>query len=312
MHRASPARCKGSAVRPIRPDRCREALKRLSGQGPIPTGTDPSTALRSIGGADPAEQALRTAYGPDGKPTAVVLATPQPGRTALVLSSPVHRRTDIQPLAETARAACEALSPDRAHLAQVLLHHGEAGRRAAFADAGFRHLADLCYLQKPVSRRTRPPTPPSGVTVESYGPARYAAFLAALDASYEQTLDCPGLQGMRRTEDILAGHMATGAFDPRLWTLLRLDGEPAGVLLLNPVPATECAEVVYLGLAPALRGKGLARFLLDRALWQAGRWGERRVTLAVDDRNTPAVRLYRRSGFRPTRHKQAMCFPLAR
>jgi ribosomal protein S18 acetylase RimI-like enzyme len=116
-------------------------------------------------------------------------------------------------------------------------------------------------------------------------------------ASYEATLDCPALCGVRRTEDILAGHMAAGQFKPDLWTLLECDGQPAGVLLLNPVPDAQCLELVYIGLSVAARGRGLGRRLMEHALWQAAEQPQPVIAVAVDRANVPATRLYRDFSF---------------
>jgi ribosomal protein S18 acetylase RimI-like enzyme len=118
-----------------------------------------------------------------------------------------------------------------------------------------------------------------------------------LEASYEQTLDCPDLHAMRRVGDVLTGHMSVGEFDPRLWTLLKVADEPAGVLLLNRVPEQRCVELVYLGLARAYRGQGFGRLLMDHALGQCARIGQRTLALAMDQRNTPAQHLYKTTGF---------------
>jgi ribosomal protein S18 acetylase RimI-like enzyme len=127
-----------------------------------------------------------------------------------------------------------------------------------------------------------------------------------LEASYEQTLDCPGLLGLRRTEDVLRGHQATGRFEPELWTLMELDGRPSGALLLNPASEGRCIELVYLGLARAARGQGHGRRLLRHGLRLVRERPERLMTLAVDDGNVPALRLYTSEGFKRRLRRVAM------
>ena len=51
-------------------------------------------------------------------------------------------------------------------------------------------------------------------------------------------------------------------------------------------------EIVYVGVVPEFRRRGLAKLLLRQALHVARRSGARRVTVVVDGRNTPARRLY--------------------
>jgi ribosomal protein S18 acetylase RimI-like enzyme len=62
------------------------------------------------------------------------------------------------------------------------------------------------------------------------------------------------------------------------------------------VPGRDVWEVVYLGLTPAARGRGLGRAVLQQALALA-RIHVPRLELAVDCRNTPATRLYHSTGF---------------
>jgi ribosomal-protein-alanine N-acetyltransferase len=64
-------------------------------------------------------------------------------------------------------------------------------------------------------------------------------------------------------------------------------------------------EVVYLGLAPEARGRGLGRALMLHGLGLVQQRPERVMALAVDQRNTPAVALYARLGFRTVRRREA-------
>src|SRR5207247_8947085 len=86
-------------------------------------------------------------------------------------------------------------------------------------------------------------------------------------------------------------------FDPALWFLLP-DGarQPAGVLLLNRSTRTDALELVYLGLIPGYRGRQLGDLLMRHAQATAAHVGARRLTLAVDSRNAPALALYHRHG----------------
>jgi ribosomal protein S18 acetylase RimI-like enzyme len=178
-----------------------------------------------------------------------------------------------------------------------------------FEAAGFLDLAQLSYLERPISRVSPlPPRWPAGVRtrVEPYREALDGDLATILNLSYEETLDCPGLYGLRRTEDIIAGHKATGRFEPSLWTLLWVDEQPAGVVLINPFPGYKTSELVYIGLAPFARGRGLGRPLLRHGLCQLHGRRERSITLAVDQRNTPALALYASEGFRPAVQRVAM------
>jgi ribosomal-protein-alanine N-acetyltransferase len=58
------------------------------------------------------------------------------------------------------------------------------------------------------------------------------------------------------------------------------------------------AEILSVAVAPSYRRKGLARRLLDLHLRRLAGVGARTVFLEVDEGNAPALRLYRRAGFR--------------
>ena len=93
-------------------------------------------------------------------------------------------------------------------------------------------------------------------------------FRDVLQATYVGSLDMPELEATRGLEDILTGHRAAGLFRPDRWRLGRLPGEPeaAAVLLLTEVPGRDAWEVIYLGLTPAARGRGLGRAVIRHAL----------------------------------------------
>jgi ribosomal-protein-alanine N-acetyltransferase len=58
------------------------------------------------------------------------------------------------------------------------------------------------------------------------------------------------------------------------------------------------AEILSVAVAGSERGKGLAGQLLTLNLRRLAGLGARTVFLEVDEGNTPALRLYRRAGFR--------------
>jgi mycothiol synthase len=146
------------------------------------------------------------------------------------------------------------------------------------------------------------PNWPEGIRVASLAelPAAEGERLLreALEASYINTLDCPALCGLRSTEDVVTSHRSVGVYDPGLWWLVLVDRRAVGCMLINPEVAPETAELVYLGLAPEARGKGIARGLLALAIARLGARAERVLACAVDLQNTPALRLYERLGFR--------------
>jgi [ribosomal protein S18]-alanine N-acetyltransferase len=66
--------------------------------------------------------------------------------------------------------------------------------------------------------------------------------------------------------------------------------------ILSRLAAGE-VEILSVAVAPAWRGRGLSRPLLDLHLRRLAGLGARTVFLEVDEKNAPAGRLYRKAGF---------------
>jgi len=76
-------------------------------------------------------------------------------------------------------------------------------------------------------------------------------------------------------------------------------GVPVGVQLMAARGWT--SYVAAMGVAPALRGSGLARRMMERAIADSRARGERRMVLEVIEQNPRAIRFYRKLGFEATR-----------
>ncbi len=261
----------------------------------------------------------------------VCLAVLGAGRTAMLFVS--GERPEGEDSLDTAqRAACiEAAcryvarnggmgrggSRPPAVLAQALLEPGETAQEAGLLAAGFTRVGALAYLSLRRGRQGftagEPVAAPEGVSIRTAGSLgareREEALCAVLEETYIDTLDCPELCGLREARDVLESHRAVGVHDPNLWWLVYEDGAAGGgdgtggeralgCMLLNPCPEQDLIELVYIGLSPALRGRGVARWLLDYGLRAASARRESCVACAVDLRNGPAMRLYERAGFR--------------
>ena len=74
--------------------------------------------------------------------------------------------------------------------------------------------------------------------------------------------------------------------------------------ILSRITAGE-AEILSVAIAPAWRGRGFARPLLDLHLRRLAGLGARAVFLEVAENNAPACRLYRRAGFYEVGRRQA-------
>ena len=236
-----------------------------------------------------------------------VLCVPRAGRLGLLFVTPPRRRGRIAALVALLEHVGRSLRDEALDMAQTLLPPSQRLTRRALLDGGFHELATLLDLHRalePVDAAWMAPLP-QGVTLHAYREARRAELLSILDATYEGTLDCPRLHGMRRTADILAGLRGSNGWVPGLWTMLHLDGAPSGTVLLTPSHEPGTVELAYLGLSPVARGRGLGRVLLSHGLSLASRRGFRSVRLAVDVNNDPARKLYRHFGFEPRRRRLA-------
>lgn len=314
---------------PVSPEMQRDALRKLLGGG----GSVSDAVIRNFLDQAPAlgiDLRLLAAAVDHAKGTPqirqVCLPVVGAGRTVMLFLSggagggPPHASHDRTIAIREAVRLTRELHGERAHLLQALAQPRERWAQASFEGAGLKRLTDLYYLAyalqirqaagdvsaggpvKPADDQAWPP----GVSVHAMddSEASETALRRALDASYENTLDCPELAGMRTMEDIVAAHRDVGEYDPALWWIVEHEGTPAGSVLLNRCPAQSCVELVYIGISPALRNLGLGRMLLHRAIAAASPHG-RELRCAVDARNTPAQRMYTSLGFRETERRVA-------
>lgn len=246
-----------------------------------------------------------------GEAVAAALLVPAAGRTAMLFTSPPGE-AEGGAAAELVRRLYAAQDPARLRIVQAILDPWQDAERAMLESAGFSRLATLIYMQRSTRRGPARLELEPGIDIAQWSERNRPLFERAILASYEGTLDCPGLLGLRTIDDILAGHMASGRFAPDLWFALAKGDEPVGVMLLSLVPSRGAAELVYLGMSPAWRGRGLGRRLLEFALSLARGKHATVMLLAVDDQNAPAVRLYESLGFSASARKTAMIRPLRR
>lgn len=259
----------------------------------------------------------------------VCLVVPGSGRTGMVfLTAPDSTGVlgtepdQVREISGTLSEACAWIASQRSadvHLLQALPTPDEHCTIDACEGAGFRRLGELIYLavdlmdRQHLSRLAETATvAPSGIHVRSVKPGKHGFdedrphLMAALERSYEHTLDCPELCGMRDTTDVLESHRLAGAFDPDLW-FLAFDGDkPVGCGLFTPARGVKSTELVYLGIAPGARGRGLASHLLWRGMRGAIERSSGDLTCAVDARNLPAIRLYGRAGMREVSRRVAL------
>lgn len=231
---------------------------------------------------------------------AACVAIESPGSAALVLLPGSMHGSEV-PAATAALAAMQAAAKERSiKLLEALIDPASDETVAALAAAGFRFLTRLVYLRRANHVSRAPSRTPPELRWVSFRAEHEALFREGLERTYVQSLDCPELTGVRETAEVLAGHRATGEHDPALWWVGLRSERPEAVLLLSRIPSDHALEIVYAGVAQPLRGTGIADELMRLAVNAVRTEGIRWLTLAVDERNLPARRLYARWNFTTT------------
>jgi mycothiol synthase len=232
------------------------------------------------------------------------------GRCA-VIPPPRMFEWDAEVAARLCRAAAGlAVAGHGARLVQSLLEPEAAAQVASvFVRAGFELLAVLSYMRRPAAPGDAAIELPPGLEWLHYSLLRHGRFARTIEATYQDSLDCPRLAGLRPVDDTITTHKRTGTFTPQRWRLALERGQLAGVGLVNEIQGR--GELVYLGVVPAARGHGIGRALLGRAIRDSAEMGLAQMGLAVDIANTPAVRLYESAGFHEIRRRMAYFVPAA-
>jgi ribosomal protein S18 acetylase RimI-like enzyme len=235
-----------------------------------------------------------------------VVCLPLAGAGGLVWPPQVRAEVADPELAVSlVRSACAWLREQGAKIAQAILRPEERFLAEPMLRTGFVHITGLWYMRRRVSGisgrdlRKLSGSSAKSLTFHDYARCDREVFRQTLMGTYQRTLDCPELNGLRSVEEIIAGHQGQGKHDPQLWWLVREKSRPVGVLLLSHMPGWDALDISYLGVRPEARGRGLGRVLAARALHEAKSRQVHQVTLAVDRRNLPALAMYRQLGFEP-------------
>ncbi len=181
-------------------------------------------------------------------------------------------------------------------LAQFLVSEDGTVTPELLTAGEFQQLAKLAYLT--VDSRLFPTERPSGqLKFQPAAGAEPQRLGALLLSTYKGSLDCPQLNGVRDSSDVLEGYREQGTFAPEQWFFVQRAGQDVGALILTMHSDSGNWELVYMGLVPEARGSGLGREILDFAMWQASQGGAERLVLAVDETNRYAREMYERAGF---------------
>lgn len=292
-------------VEPVPRDRYAEAARRVAG-----TRDDPGAAakaqmiLRLI--RDRAEGDYQFWWARRQREVlGAALMLVSPGKAGMIFySSPAEN--DLEALVEVVRKAAYASIDTGVRFVQALIEPAAKADIDIVGRAGFGLLAELIYMRRELDAQSLSASPGEGqYTWRSYGEFDDEELAQVIAATYERSLDCPALAGVRKMSDVIATHRSCGLFTPESWWILEQDRRAAGCILVNDYPSTLVADVVYLGVTAPFRGRGLGRLMLRRTGRQAMERGYSTMTLAVDAGNSYAMQAYREEQFIETGRRMA-------
>jgi GNAT superfamily N-acetyltransferase len=192
---------------------------------------------------------------------------------------------------------CHLLRERGVKICQSFAPAAEREEMVSLVQHQFQRVTEVVHLhrQTPSGTNVSPVTQP--FTFHPFVPDDRKVFTTTLLATYRSSLDCPELTGDRTPEELLEGFVNPHAKSTPCWNLVHHAGQPIGVVLLDAGAEPGTWELNYLGLVPTARGRGWGDLLVRFAVGQSAKAGATRLTLSVDARNRPALRLYERHGF---------------
>jgi ribosomal protein S18 acetylase RimI-like enzyme len=202
-------------------------------------------------------------------------------------------------------AACNWLQQSGVKVCQSFALFPERSEMASLERNGFKHVTHLVYLRRDVDLEAGwgdAPEPPINCIHNESRPT--SEQLDVLLATQEATLDCPELNGFRTPEEVLESYFPGNQSSSSWWLTRGEQEKPVGVFLFDKGPEPAVLELSYLGLIPAARGRGLGGAALSFVNRIAGESGYHFVTVTVDARNEPALRLYQKYGFVETERRE--------
>ncbi|PQO40961.1 GNAT family N-acetyltransferase [Blastopirellula marina] len=196
------------------------------------------------------------------------------------------------------------------HLLQSLVGPENPLVGAHLMRLGFRHVTQLDQLH--AFPEELPLAPPSNrlafVPCDDF---RKASFEQLVAKTYDGSLDCPEIDGLRQIGDVLDGYYATSNQNPQYWYRVQQAGETIGVVILAHHVANDQLELIYFGLLSPYRQHGLGKEILRFVMHLAKRIGCMSILTGVDQRNAPAMALYHEFGFYHVDTKELFLLPLA-
>lgn len=234
----------------------------------------------------------------EGRAIGAALAVVQPDRMAfawppgVMIPDDLATTPSVGAVADRLMGALDAwIDESPARFAQILIEPDAPPDFDLLRSHGFVPVADLEMRQRWLNEPLGRWTPPAWTTL-TYEESLATRFAEVIERTYAGSLDCPAFTGFRSGAEALESHRAAGVFDPTMWTLFEVEGRDAGVLLLAPQPDQKACELVYTGIVPEFRGRGLGKNLVEYALQRVRNRGDARMCLCVDSSNHYACAIY--------------------
>ena len=247
----------------------------------------------------------------DGRPIAVQAVVFRADRSLLYLT-PDLKFAAIPPSivhTEIVRLLAERVQNDLAGLdilfQQAVIEREDEIAAIALDAAGFRPITDVCELSMTIA-------PDSAFEASSTRKDEFELVAPPLDSplwveafasSLEGGLDVPELLEKRSPAESFDSLRLLAADDTEHWRVASHRGAPVGLVLPTRLP-DRTAEIQYMGVASAHRRKGLGRCLIADAVDATRALEATVLTVHVDARNEPALRLYESEGFRLMSRRQ--------
>jgi mycothiol synthase len=174
----------------------------------------------------------------------------------------------------------------------VATNAGDRAVAAMLEARGLRPVRHFWHMEIDLAGPSDPGPSPAGVAIagidpEDDLPAVHTVLVSALAGEWTGQ---PGSYDRWVEEET-----SSPSFDPTLWLLARVDGEPAGALTASV--GDDRGWVDYLGVLRPFRGRGIGTALLRHSFAEIARRGIRRILVSVDSENpTGATGVYERAG----------------
>ena len=222
----------------------------------------------------------------------VVWVQPLPGNTAVIWPPDPHS-VALEPLLHAAAAFVDERDFP---LAQMVVSANDDYPLDVVARSGFGQLVELMYLYRDLLGYSGSP---KGLQFIPHAGDHSARLAAILQSTYAGTKDCPALDGIRPLDEVIDGYRAQGEYLPEHWYLVNDGSADVGALIVAYHRGVENCELVYMGVTPQARGRGLGKQIVQFALNASATIGAKRLVLAVDSANSPALKVYGDLNFLP-------------